>query len=260
MNRYKGLYEKKNTSSSWHKRRFYDFQTQIFPTASETELFIAKVLPVQWSLPVKFDSTVTVDTSVTAKYINFNFVTSVHNVYLMTSKAAYDDGNFTGALQVTTNKRYQIPNGGNYYFSCSSGNHCNQGLKMHVIALPLPSPPPPTPPAPPPPPPASLQVTGEVELSDIDLSTVSAQGMLEMKARLEAAIAKMANTTSDSVTVTLVSKSVSAGGRRLLATTTTVANYVIVTTNRATADVLVSNVNNVAHTKKGRGNIQSGRL
>ncbi len=117
MNRYKGLYEKKSASSSWYKRRFYDFQTP----SSETELFRAKVLPVRWSLPVKFDSTITVDTSVAPKYINFNFVSSSHNVYLMTSKAAYDDGNFTGALQVTTNKRYQIPNGGNYYFSCKVG-------------------------------------------------------------------------------------------------------------------------------------------
>jgi hypothetical protein len=44
----------------------------------------------------------------------------------------------------------------------------------------------------------------------------------------------------------LESKSVSAGRRRLLASTTTVANYVIETTNQATADVLVSNINPVS--------------
>jgi hypothetical protein len=83
MNRYKGIYDFFFAISSWHKSRFYDFQT-----ASESPLFTAKVLPVRWSLPVKFDSIVTVNTSVTPKYINFNFVTSSHNVYLMTSKTA----------------------------------------------------------------------------------------------------------------------------------------------------------------------------
>ena len=91
-------------------------------------------LPITWRVQAYPDSTVNPGDT-----ISFTWAGN-HNVYLMPNEDAFNNCDFSDALQIGTASPHVYSSAGtvpgqNLYFACSAGSHCTNGQKLKVTAV-----------------------------------------------------------------------------------------------------------------------------